>query len=157
MFTRSTEKGMVILLLYVDDMVITGDNLEGITALKLHLSSCFEMKDLSLLRYFLGIEVDKSSDGFFISQVKYASDILQRAGLTDSKTADTPLELNVKLNPFEGNALPNPTLYHQLVGSLNYLTITRPDISHAVHVNSKIQIGLVTSQIYAQPQDTVYF
>ncbi|XP_026458922.1 uncharacterized protein LOC113359522 [Papaver somniferum] len=138
---------MDILLLYVDDMVITVDDLEGITALKLHLSSCFEMKDLGLLRYFLGIEVEKSSDGYFISQVKYASDILQRDGLTDSKTADTPLELNVKLNPFEGKALANHTLYRQLVGSLNYLTITRPNISHAVHV---------VSQFMSAPRSTHY-
>ncbi|XP_026441790.1 uncharacterized protein LOC113340960 [Papaver somniferum] len=94
------------------------------------------MKDLGHLRYFLGIEVDKSSEGYFISQVKYATEILSRAGLSDSKVAETPLELNAKLNPFEGKALPDPTLYRQLVGSLNYLTITRPDISYAIHVVS---------------------
>ncbi|XP_026379636.1 uncharacterized protein LOC113274473 [Papaver somniferum] len=92
------------------------------------------MKDLGLLRYFLGIEVNKSFNSYFISQVKYATEILQRAGLTDSKTVDTPLELNVKLNNYEGKTLSNPTLYRQLVGSLNYLTITRPDIIHAVHI-----------------------
>ncbi|XP_026399320.1 uncharacterized protein LOC113295180 [Papaver somniferum] len=137
MFVRTTGKGMVLLLLYVDDMVITSSDLEGIQALKSHLHSFFEMKDLGFLRYFIGVEVDKFSDGYFISQVKYASDILHRAGLTDSKIAETPLELNVKLNPLEGKALPNPTLYRQLVGSLNYLTITRTDISYTVHVVSQ--------------------
>ncbi|XP_026432297.1 uncharacterized protein LOC113329659 [Papaver somniferum] len=134
MFIRKTKRGMVFLLLYVDDMFITGNDLEGISALKLHLSSCFEMKYLGFLRYFIGIEVDKSSSGYFISQVKYATNILQRAGLTDNKTVDTPLELNVKLNCIDGQALPNPTLYRQLVGSFNHLTITRPNISHAVHI-----------------------
>ncbi|XP_026395729.1 uncharacterized protein LOC113290334 [Papaver somniferum] len=137
MFTRSTAQGMVILLLYVDDMVITGDDMKGITALKTHLCSCFEMKDLGSLCYFLGLEVDPSSDECFISQVKYASDIIQRAGFMDNKTTATPLELNSKLSPFDGKLLPNPTLYRQLVGSLNYLTITRPDISHAVHIVSQ--------------------
>ncbi|XP_026435793.1 uncharacterized protein LOC113333582 [Papaver somniferum] len=98
------------------------------------------------LRYFLGIEVDKSSDGCFISQVKYASEILQRVGLTDNKTADTPLELNVKLNPFDGKIFSNPTLYRQLVGNLNYLTITRPDISHAVHIVNSDWAGDVTDR-----------
>ncbi|XP_026451421.1 uncharacterized protein LOC113351696 [Papaver somniferum] len=147
MFTRSTAQGMVILLLYVDDMVITGDDMKGITALKTHLSSCFEIKDLGPLCYFLGLEVNRSSDECFISQVKYASDILQRAGLTDNKTAATPLELNSKLSPFDGKLLPNPTLYRKLVGSLNYLTITRPDISHAVHI---------VSQFMAAPRTTHY-
>ncbi|XP_026430006.1 uncharacterized protein LOC113326504 [Papaver somniferum] len=147
MFTRSTKKGMVILLLYVDDMVITGDDIVGITSLKSHLSSCFEMKDLGPLRYFLGIEVDNPSDGCFISQVKYASDILQRARLTDNKTANTPLELNSKINPFDRKILSNPTLYRQLVGSLNYLTITQPDINHVVHI---------VSQFMSAPRSTHY-
>ncbi|XP_026396363.1 uncharacterized protein LOC113290997 [Papaver somniferum] len=114
-----------------------GSYLKEIHTLKLHLSSCFEMKDLGLLRFFLGIEAGKSSSGYFISQVKYATDILQRAVLTDSKIVDTPLELNVKLNCYEGQALSNPTLYRHLVRSLNYLTITRPNICHAVHVVSQ--------------------
>ncbi|KAI3913119.1 hypothetical protein MKW98_007135 [Papaver atlanticum] len=95
------------------------------------------MKDLGPLRYFLGIEVDRSSDGYFISQVKYASDIILRAGLTDSKIAETPLELNAKLNLTDGTVLSNPTMYRQLVGSLNYLTITRPYISYVVHIVSQ--------------------
>ncbi|KAM7496324.1 hypothetical protein LguiA_020738 [Lonicera macranthoides] len=137
MFTCSSTHGIVILLLYVDDMVITGDDLNGICRLKDYLCSCFEMKDLGVLRYFLGIEVDHSSTGYFLSQVKYAYDIITRTGLTDNKTADTPLEMNVKLSSSDGTLLHNPTLYRQLVGSLNYLTITRPDISHAVHIVSQ--------------------
>ncbi|XP_026420157.1 uncharacterized protein LOC113316152 [Papaver somniferum] len=136
MFFKRSDKG-IVLLLYVDDMVITGSDLEGINALKSQLSMSFQMKDLGHLRYFLGIEVDRSSKGYFVSQVKYATDIINRAGLTDNKTVDTPLEVNVKYNPTDGKILSNPTLYRQLVGSLNYLTITRPDISHAIHVVSQ--------------------
>jgi len=137
MFTCSSLRGLVILLIYVDDMIITGNDLDGICKLKSYLCSCFEMKDLGSLRYFLSIEVDQSSTGYFLSQVKYASDIVQRAGLTDNKIADTPLEMNVKLCDSDGSLLPNPTLYRQLVSSLNYLTITRPDLSHAVHIVSQ--------------------
>lgn len=94
------------------------------------------MKDLGNLSYFLGIEVTSSSDGYFLSQTKYTSDLLSRAGITDNKTADTPLESNAKHNS-EGELLKNPTLYRQLVGSLIYLTVTRPDISYAVHFVSR--------------------
>ncbi|XP_026453282.1 uncharacterized protein LOC113354016 [Papaver somniferum] len=107
----------------------------------------FQMIDLGHLRYFLGIEVDRSSKGYFVSQVKYATDIIHRARLTDNKAVDTPLEVNVKYNSTDGKILSNPTLYRQLVGSLNYLTITRPDISHAVHV---------VSQFMSAPRSTHY-
>lgn len=137
MFVQSSSRGRVIILLYVDDMIITGDDLEGIDNIKQYLYIQFEMKDLGLLRYFLGIEVDYRSNGLFLSQVKYAFDILAHTGLTDNKTNDTPIELNLKLRPTDGTLLPDPTLYRQLVGSLNYLTITRPDISYAVHLVSQ--------------------
>ncbi|XP_026384468.1 uncharacterized protein LOC113280043 [Papaver somniferum] len=128
-------------------MVITGSDLQGITELKLYLSDCFKMKDLGSLSCFLGIEVGMSHTGYFKSQVKYASEILPRAGLSDNKVTDTPLELNVKYSPTDGTLLSNPTLYRQLVRSLNYLTITRPDISHAVHI---------VSQFIPAPRSTDY-
>ncbi|CAL9010759.1 unnamed protein product [Prunus brigantina] len=137
MFTCTSDHGIVILLIYVDDVVITGSDLDGIQRLKSHLHACFEMKDLGQLQYFLGIEIDYSPYGYFLSQIQYASDILQRAGLTDSKVVNTPLEQNVKLHASDGTLLSNPTLYRELVGSLNYLTITRPDISHVVHIVSQ--------------------
>ncbi|XP_026452189.1 uncharacterized protein LOC113352596 [Papaver somniferum] len=155
MFTRLSSKGIVILLLYVDDMVITGSDLEGINNLKTYLSSCFHLKDLGFLSYFLGIEVGKSNNGYLVSQVKYvmqfllvyASEIIQRTGITDTKVVDTPLEVNVRHSPTDGTLLSNPILYRQLVGSLNYLTITRPDISHDVHI---------VSQFMSAPRSTYY-
>ncbi|XP_026398827.1 uncharacterized protein LOC113294659 [Papaver somniferum] len=149
MFIRKSEKGIVLLLLYVDDMVITSSDSEGIKSLKSHLNSCFQMKYLGHLRYFLGIEVNRSSEGYFISQVKYASEIFNRDGLTDSKVSETPLELNVKLNPIDGKALSDPTLYRQLVGSLNYLTITRLNISYAVHIVSQFMSAPRTTHFAA--------
>ncbi|KAG9442993.1 hypothetical protein H6P81_018847 [Aristolochia fimbriata] len=127
LFTRCSSRGIVLLLLYVDDMVITSDDLSGISDLKTYLISYFEMKDLGPLRYFLGLEVLPLSGGYGISQVKYASDLVNRAGLSDNKTSDMPLELN----------LADPTLYRQLVDGLLYLSITRPDISYVVNVVSQ--------------------
>ena len=86
-----------------------------------------------LFRSFLGLEITHSTYGLYITQAKHAFDPLSRAGLTDSKTVNTPVELNVHLTPSGGKPLSNPSLYRQLVGILVYLTVTRPDISYAVH------------------------
>ena len=86
-------------------MIITGDDTAGICDLQKFLSQQFEMKDLGTLSYFLGLEVTSSSDGYYLSQAKYTSDLLSKAGLTDSKTVSTPLELNVKLNITDGEPL----------------------------------------------------
>ena len=91
------------------------------------------MKNLGHLSYFLGLEIIHSTDGFYITQAKYASDLLSRAGLTDSKTVDTPIELKAHLTPSRGKSLFNPSLYKRLVGSLFYPIVTRPDISYVVH------------------------
>ena len=99
LFLRRTDKGIILLLLYMDDMIITGDDLNGIQEIKDFLSQQFEMKDLGHLSYFLSLEITHSTDGIYITQAKYASKLLSRAGLTDSKTVDTPIELNAHLTP----------------------------------------------------------
>ena len=133
LFLRRTDKDTILLLLYVDDMIITGDDLSGIQELKDFLSQQFEMKDLEHLSYFLGLEVTHSTDGLYITQAKYAFELLSRAGLTDSKTVDTLVKLNVYLTPTGGKPLSIPSLYRRLVGSLVYLTVTCLDISYVVH------------------------
>ena len=91
------------------------------------------MKDLRHLNYFLGLEITPSIDDFYITQAKYASELLSRAGLTDSKTVVTQVELNAHLTLSGGKPLSNPSLYRRLVGSLVYLTVIRSNISYAVH------------------------
>ncbi|KAL4036994.1 hypothetical protein IC575_000575 [Cucumis melo] len=130
LFTRHTPQGIVLLLLYVDDMIITGNDPHAISDLQHYLGQHFEMKDLGSLNYFLGLEVSRRSDGYLLSQAKYASDLLARSGITDSSTTSTPLDPNVHLTPYDGVPLENVSLYRQLVGSLIYLTVTRPDIAY---------------------------
>ena len=113
--------------------MLNGDDLSGIQELKDFLNQQFEIKDLGHLSYFLGLEITHSTDGLYITQVKYASELLSRVGLTDNKTVDTLVELNAHLTPTGGKPLSNSSLYRRLVGSLVYLTVTRPDISYAVH------------------------
>jgi hypothetical protein len=95
------------------------------------------MKDLGPLSYFLGLEVSSSSDSYYLTQAKYTSDLISRAGITDSKIVDTPIEYNNCLNTYDGEPLLDATLYRQLVRSLVYLTVTRPDIFYAVHIVSQ--------------------
>lgn len=136
LFVRKTAKGTTLLLLYVDDMIITGDDVDGILRLKQFLGHHFETKDLGPLSYFLGLEISHDSMGSFLSQAKYTSNLLARAGLIDCKTASTPLETQSCLTPLDSTLLSDATLYCLLVDSLVYLTITHPDITYAVHIVS---------------------
>ena len=130
---------MVLLFssLYVDDMIITGDDMQGIQDLKHFLGHQFEMKDLGSLHYFLSLEDSFSVDGYYLTRAKYTSDLISRASITDSKIIDIAIEYNRCLNSHDGEPLSDATLYIQLVGSLIYLTVTRPDISYVVHVVSQ--------------------
>ena len=91
------------------------------------------MKDFGHLNYFLGLEITHFTDDLYITRAKYAFKLLSRAGLTDNKTVDTPVELNAHLTHSKGKPLSNPSLYKRLVSSLVYLTVTRRDISYVVH------------------------
>ena len=123
--------------LYIDDMIITGDDFDGIASLKTVLSHCFTMKDLGVLYYFLGIEFAPSPKGYFPSQSKYIVDLFERVRLTDNTIIDTPLETSVRYSPFDGVPLTNFSLYRTIVGSLIYLTMTHLDIAHVVHLVSQ--------------------
>jgi hypothetical protein len=135
LFVHTSPRGRT--LLYVDDMTITGDDSQYIAFVKQRLIETFLMSDLGPLRYFLGLEVTSTSDGIFLSQGKYTQDLLSHAALTDHRTVDTPMELSVHLRPTDGALLADPTRYRQLVGSLVYLGITRPGITHSVHILSQ--------------------
>ncbi|XP_057975198.1 uncharacterized mitochondrial protein AtMg00810-like [Malania oleifera] len=132
-----TSTRCIILSLYVDDMIITSDDVDGIMDLNKMLAQEFNMKDLRPLHYFLGIEVAYSPKGYLLSQLKYVADILDRAYLTNSQSIDTPLEVNACYTPIDGIPILDPTLYCTIVGSLVYLTITHPDIVYVVHIMSQ--------------------
>lgn len=113
--------------------IIAGNDSHAIADLKSHLNKYFHMKDLGRLKYFLGIEVARNSDGLFLCQRKYALDILTEVGLLGSKPDAFPMEQNHKLDLATGPLLSNPERYRRLVGRLIYLTITRPELSYCVH------------------------
>ncbi|KAF5950988.1 hypothetical protein HYC85_012981 [Camellia sinensis] len=125
------------LIVYMDDIVLTRDDVEEIPLLKKYLASEFEIKDLENLKYFLGIEVARSKDGIFICQKKYVLDLLKETGMLGSKACDTPLEPNQKLSDDIGGAAVDRGSYQWLVGKFIYLSHSRPDIAIAVSIVSQ--------------------
>eukprot|EP00253_Pinus_taeda_P016950 PITA_16950 len=116
---------------------MTRNNESYIASIKKELGRCFEMTDLGYVHYFLGIEVTQHSKSIFLSQKKYIGDLLNRFGMTECNPLTTLMEQNLKLTSIEGKEFEDATKYRQLVGSLIYLTTTRPDISFVVGILSR--------------------
>jgi histone deacetylase 1/2 len=125
----------IFVLVYVDDIIVASSDVQGTKALLVALQQDFALKDLGDLHFFLGIEVTKKRDGLVLSQSRYARDILARSGMDKCKAVDTPLPSTQKLSIKDGDALgpEDSTKFRSLVGALQYLTMTRPDISFAVN------------------------
>ncbi|KAJ9671119.1 hypothetical protein PVL29_027218 [Vitis rotundifolia] len=136
-FYKKSAAGIILLLVYVNDIVITGNDHAGISDLKAFMHSKFHTKDLGELKYFLGIEVSRSKKGMFLSQRKYVLDLLEETGKIEAKPCTTPMVPNVQLMPDDGDPFYNPERYRRVVGKLNYLNVTRPDIAYAISVVSQ--------------------
>ena len=133
LFILNSGNTMVYVLVYVDDIIITGNNQPAIDRIIDRLSSTFALKDLGQLHYFLGIEVVHDIKNLVLSQRKYILEILQRSGLSDCKPAASPMSPSHILNIDDSPALSDPTMYRQTVGALKYATLSRPDIAFAVN------------------------
>ncbi|KAK1617826.1 hypothetical protein QYE76_023343 [Lolium multiflorum] len=132
LFVLHSAADTAYLLLYVDDIIVTASSTSLLEGLLARLHSEFAMTDLGDLHYFLGMKVSRSSAGLFLSQRQYALDILQRAGMSDCHPSPTPVDTSSKLSASDGDLLPDATDYRSIVGGLQYLTLTRPDLSYAV-------------------------
>ena len=138
LFLKKQHGKITALIVYVDDMVVTGNDPDERKALQSYLSSEFEMKDLGHLKYFLGIEVSQYDKGIFLSQRKYSLDLLQETGMSACQTTDTPVEEGLKLC-VETNQVPvDKGRYQRLVGRLMYLAHTRPDLAYALSIVSQL-------------------
>eukprot|EP00253_Pinus_taeda_P003883 PITA_03883 len=130
-------KTVVYLLVYVDDLLMTRNNVSYIASIKKELRKGFEMTDLGYVHYYLSIEVTQHSKSIFLSQKKYIGDLLNIFGMTECNPLTTPMEQNLKLTSIKRKEFEDATKYRQLtVGSLNYLTTTRPDILFVVGILS---------------------
>eukprot|EP00253_Pinus_taeda_P011834 PITA_11834 len=137
LYIKESEGKILIIILYVDDLIFTSSDDFLITNFKQVMKSEFEMTDLGLLRYFLGIEMKQTKNGIFISQAKYVVEILERFKMQNNKSAPTPTVIGLKLSKEDCSSNVNPTLYKSMIGSLMYLTATRPDIMYAISLVSR--------------------
>ncbi|KAJ9697298.1 hypothetical protein PVL29_009198 [Vitis rotundifolia] len=124
LFYKKSTTSIILLMVYVDDIVITGNDHAGISNLKAFMHSKFHTKDLGELKYFLGIEVSRSKKGMFLSQRKYVLDLLEETGKIEAKPCTTSMVPNVQLMLDDGDPFYNPERYWRVVGKLNYLTVT---------------------------------
>ena len=138
LFLSCKDRGVhIIVLVYVDDLIISSDNHKAITEFKAYLHNCFHMKDLRILKYFLGVEVTRCSASIFLCQHKYALDIIAKAGLLGAKPSNVLIEQNHRLALAKDLPFPHPDQYRWLVGRLIYLFFTRLELSYCVQVLSQ--------------------
>uniref|UniRef100_A0ACD6AGA9 Uncharacterized protein n=1 Tax=Avena sativa TaxID=4498 RepID=A0ACD6AGA9_AVESA len=135
LFLYSKADVTIFVLIYIDDIIVTSSLDKAICALLRDLNEDFVLKDLGDLHFFLGIEVKKTQDGLLLTQEKYDADLLAKVGMTMCTPSPTPLSSTENLSLTEGTALgfDDRTQYRSIVGALQYLTLTRPDIYFSVN------------------------
>ena len=124
---------MILLLVYVDDVIITGNNYELMCDLVKSLDQEFALKDLGKLHHFLCFQVHYFEYGFILNQEKYVDDLLHKLQLQDLKPTPLSSVVGKHLSAYEGDSLDNPFLYWSTFGTLQYLTHTRLDIAYIVN------------------------
>jgi hypothetical protein len=134
LFVFHQQSHLIYLLVYVDDIIVTGDNQHAVNQFIQRLAARFSLKDLGSLQYFLGVEIQSHpTGGKLLSQHRYIMDLLHRTNMAHVKPTSTPLPPGCKLSLDMGAHLADPTHYRATIGSLQYLSLTRPDVCFAVN------------------------
>ncbi|KMT17950.1 hypothetical protein BVRB_2g034700 [Beta vulgaris subsp. vulgaris] len=128
---------LLVVAVYVDDLLVTGSTLDIVLEFKKEMATKFEMSDLGKLTYYLGIEVLQHRDGITLKQEKYASKVLEDAGMSECNTTHVPMDQNVRLSKGLEESCINERNYRRSIGCLRYLLHTRPDLSFSVGVLSR--------------------
>jgi len=138
LFTKSKEGGKILIVsLYVDELIYTGNDGSMCDEFRRSMMTEFDMSDLGKMRYFLGVEVMQNSNGIFICQRKYAQEVLSRFGMENYNAVKNPIIPGTRLSRNDAGNKVNATLFKQVVGSLMYLTATRPDLMYGVSLISR--------------------
>ena len=145
LFTKGSGSSFFALLVYVDDIIITGPSILVLNSLKQFLYSQFKLKDLGSLKFFLGLEIARADSGIVLSQCHYVLQLLEDTGFLGCKPAQLPMDPKAHLTASDGTLLIDPSQYRRLIGRLLYLTLSSPDITFVVHK---------LSQFVAQPCDS---
>ena len=138
MFVHSNDVLLTTLLVYVDDMVITGNDPGCVASVKSILDQKIGIKDLGYLKYFLGLEIARSDKGISLNQIKYTLEVLKEAGMIGCKPAKTPMEQQLKLAKSDRELLKDSGQFWRLIGKLMYLTLSKLDITYTVHRLSQL-------------------
>lgn len=138
LFVKTENGGNILIVsLYVDDLIFTGNNEDMFVKFKQSMMKEFAMTDLGKMKYFLGVEVTQNEKGIFINQRKYAHEVLERFGMSNSNSVKNPIVPGIKLSKNGGGTAVDSTRFKQVVGSLMYLTATRPDLMFSVSLISR--------------------
>ncbi|KAE8657590.1 hypothetical protein F3Y22_tig00116989pilonHSYRG00496 [Hibiscus syriacus] len=156
LYIKIKDEDILIVFLYVDDLIFTGSNPSMFNEFKDVMMKEFEMIDMGLMAYYLGIEVKQQNDGIFISQESYAKEILKKFKMENCKPISTPAEYGIKMTKHEEGESVDPKFFKSLVGSLRYLTCTRPDILHAVGLVSRYMESPTTTHFKATKRILCY-
>ena len=119
-YMQKKEGSLLLILLYVDDFLITSSSASRLSSIKSALNKAFAMIDLGLLRQFIGLEVSQNTLGIMISQSRYSSDMLKRFHMEDCMASPYPFLSGIKIEEGGSTPLVDNTLYRQLIGSLLY-------------------------------------
>lgn len=133
LFFRHKEDALTLILVYVDDILVTGDSKSQVEVVIKLLHEQFALKDLGPVNYFLGIDVHQTDDQYCLNQSQYILELLERTNMADCNACSTPMSSTTKLSKSGGLPLENPTTYRSTIGALQYLTLTRPDIAYSVN------------------------
>ena len=133
LFVYNHSNVLLYMLVYVDDLIITGSNTDHLNRFIQSLSTRFSLKDFGELSYFLGMEVQRNSRGLYLTQTRYIADLLHKTKMSDAKPMPTPMCPSTVLTLQSGDPLPSGTEYRAVIGSLQYLSLTRPDIAYSVN------------------------
>nr|XP_016460866.1 PREDICTED: uncharacterized mitochondrial protein AtMg00810-like [Nicotiana tabacum] len=137
LFTKSSSGSLVVMAVYIDDILLAGDDVTELDSLKLFLDNQFKINDLGTFHYFLGLEISSHPQGYLMTQSKYTTDLLAEFNCHHFSPVFTPLDPSIKLHLDIGSPVSDPSMYRRLIGKLNFLRHTRPDISFFVQYLSQ--------------------
>lgn len=133
LFIKHDSSSTLAILIYMDDLIVTGSSPFIVSEFMTRLCSTFDSRQLGDLGYFLGIETTRTDLLLHLSQTRYAAELLRRFNMDSCKPCSTPIAPQTRLSLHSGDTVPDPTVYRSIIGGLQCLTLTRPDIAFAVN------------------------
>ena len=139
LFIKTKENDMLLVQIYIDDIIFRATNVSLCEEFSKYMHSEFEMSMMGELNFFLGLQIKQLNEGTFINQAKYIRDLLKRFNMEEAKTMKTPMSSSIKLDKDEKGKSIDSTMYRGMIGSLLYLTASRPDIMNSVCLCARFQ------------------